>query len=108
MFRTVSGGSRDAKGKLLKHQLLGKNGNFLPNRNKINCNFVLVCMKRNLTIRLFIGILVVAVSLVLFSYARARVSGEEEPNSETGKCGKAQSEFILWQSLTHNLLISRR
>jgi hypothetical protein len=98
----------DAKGKLLKHQLLGESGNFLPNRNKINCNFVLVCMKRNLTIRLFIGILVVAVSLVLFSYARARVSGEEEPNSETGKCGKAQSEFILWQSLTHNLLISRR
>jgi hypothetical protein len=65
-------------------------------------------MKRNLTIRLFIGILVVIFSLALFSYARARVSREEEPNAETGKCGKAQSEFILWQSLTHNLLIVKR
>jgi hypothetical protein len=108
MFRAISGGSRDAKGKWLSHQLLDESGNFLTNRNKINSNFVLVCMKRNLTIRLFFGILVVAVSLVLFSYARARVSREEEPNSETGKCGKAQSEFILWQSLTHNLLISKR
>jgi hypothetical protein len=65
-------------------------------------------MQRNLTIRLFIGVLAIAFSLILFSYARARVSREEEPNGETGKCGKAQTEFILWQSLTHNLLIGRR
>ncbi len=64
-------------------------------------------MKRSLTIRLFIGTLVVALSLIFFSYVHARTSRQEEPNGETGKCesGNTQSEFILWESLTHNLLV---
>jgi hypothetical protein len=66
-------------------------------------------MKRSLTIRLFMGTLVVALSLIFFSYVHARTS-QDEPNGESGKCegGKTQSEFILWESLTHNFLIGRR
>jgi hypothetical protein len=66
-------------------------------------------MTRNLTIRLFIGILVIAASVMLFSYARAKASREEDPNCETGKCpsGNSHTEFILWESLTHNLLNAR-
>jgi hypothetical protein len=63
-------------------------------------------MKRNMTIRLLIGILVVSLSMILFSYARSRASRAEEPNGEMEKCssGKAQTEYILWETLTHNLL----
>jgi len=66
-------------------------------------------MKRSLTIRLFLGTLLVALSLILFSYVHARTS-QEEPNGDTSKCegGKSQSEFILWESLTHNFLIGRQ
>ena len=55
------------------------------------------------------GVLVIALSLILFSYVHAR-SAQEEPNGETGKCdgGKSQNEFILWESLTHNFLIGKR
>ncbi len=63
-------------------------------------------MKRILTIRLFIGVLVIAVSVMLFSYVRAKTSQEEDPTCETGKCpsGKSHTEFMLWESLVHNLL----
>jgi hypothetical protein len=55
------------------------------------------------------GTLVVALSLIFFSYVHARTS-QDEPNGESGKCegGKTQSEFILWESLTHNFLIGKR
>ena len=64
-------------------------------------------MTRNTTIRLFFGILVVALSFILFSYAHARASKEDDSNGEGGKCraGKTQTEYILWESLTHNLLV---
>jgi len=64
-------------------------------------------MKRSLTIRLFIGILVIAVSVMLFSYVRTKTSSEEDPTCETGKCpssGKSHTEFMLWESLVHTLL----
>jgi hypothetical protein len=83
---------------------------FLTGCNKIICTFVLssesIFMKRNITLRLLIGILVVSLSMILFSYAHSRVSRAEEPNGETDKCssGKAQTEYILWETLTHNLL----
>jgi hypothetical protein len=66
-------------------------------------------MKRSLTIRLFMGTLVIALSLILFSYVHARTS-QEEPTGESGKCdgSKTQNEFILWESLTHNFLIGKR
>lgn len=67
-------------------------------------------MKRNLTIRLLMCTLVIAIGLIVFSYARARASRQDDPatNGE-GKCeaGKSQSPFVLWESITHNLLISR-
>jgi hypothetical protein len=63
-------------------------------------------MKRSLTIRLFIGVLVIAVSVMLFSYVRAKTSKEEDPTCETGKCpsGTKHTEFMLLESLIHTLL----
>jgi hypothetical protein len=66
-------------------------------------------MKRILTIRLFIVILVITVSVLLFSYVRANASREEDPTCETGKCppGNSHTEFMLWESLIHTLLNAR-
>jgi hypothetical protein len=68
-------------------------------------------MKRSLTLRLFMGTLVIVFGMIAFSYAHARSSRQDNPatNGE-GKCeaGKSQSPFVLWESLTRNLLISRR
>jgi hypothetical protein len=67
-------------------------------------------MKRNKYIRLFVLVLAIALSLGLFSYVRAHNSRTEDPNCEGSKCpnGKSKSEYILWESLTHNLLVSNR
>jgi hypothetical protein len=67
-------------------------------------------MNRNKYIRLLVLFLVVSVSLVLFSYVRSRASNSEDPNCEGSKCpsGKTKTEVILWESLTHNLLLSNR
>jgi hypothetical protein len=67
-------------------------------------------MRRKMYIRLFILVLVASMSLILFSYSRSRVSSDEESNGESGKCSqkKAQTEYILWESLTHNLLSLNR
>ena len=65
----------------------------------------------NIFFRLFIVVLVAAMSVLLFSYVRARSAKAEDPCSESsGKCngGKAKSEIILLESLTHNLLVSNR
>jgi len=72
-------------------------------------------VNRNLTIRLFPRIffvtLVIAVALIVFSYAHVQASRQDDPatNGE-GKCEgtKSQSPFVLWESLTHNFLISKR
>lgn len=69
-------------------------------------------MKRNIYFRLFIVVLVASMSVLLFSYVRARSSAAKssDPCNECGKCngGKAKSEIILLESLTHNLLVSNR
>jgi hypothetical protein len=72
--------------------------------------FVHVHMIRNKYIRLFVLLLVVSVSLVLFSYVRGRASSSEDNNCEGSKCpnGKTRTEYILWESLTRNLLVSNR
>ena len=55
-------------------------------------------------VRIFFLILVASISFLLFSYSHKNVA-TGEPNCEGGKCcQKAQTEFILWESLTHNLL----
>jgi len=65
-------------------------------------------MKRTTYFRLFFLALLASLSVLLFSYVRARSSKGDEPCNESGKCsgGKARSEIILWESLTHNLLVS--
>jgi hypothetical protein len=54
--------------------------------------------------------LVIAVGLIVFTYVYARSSRQNDPatNGE-GKCegSKSQSPFVLWESLTHNFLISK-
>ncbi len=68
-------------------------------------------MKRNLYLRLFIVVLVASGSILLFSYVHARTSRTEEPCNESGNhcpSGKSKTEYILWESLTHNLLVSNR
>jgi len=67
-------------------------------------------MRSKTYIRLFFLVLVVAASLILFSYSRKKAEPNSERSSECGgsKCDKkAQSEFILWESLTRNLLSAR-
>ena len=68
-------------------------------------------MRSSTYIRLFFIILVTAASFVLFSYARTKTAvAEPERSSECGgkSCEKkTQSEFILWESLTRNLLSAR-
>lgn len=61
-------------------------------------------------IRLSALVLAVSVSLMLFSYVRARASHQDDPNNECGnKCNKkVQTEYILWESITHNLLMVKR
>jgi len=68
-------------------------------------------MRSKTYIRLFFLLLVVATSLILFSYSRKKTDPNVERSSECGgskSCDKnAQSEFILWESLTRNLLSAR-
>jgi hypothetical protein len=67
-------------------------------------------MKRRMYIRLLILVLVASMSFILFSYSRSGPSADDDVNGDSGKCGqkKVQTEYILWQSLTHNLLSLNR
>ena len=64
-------------------------------------------MKRNLYIRLVIMVVAASLSLILFAYTHTRSSQPEDCNGESGKCGarKNHTEYILWESITRNLLI---
>jgi NADH:ubiquinone oxidoreductase subunit 3 (subunit A) len=72
-------------------------------------------MKRNLLFRFFLVAFVAVASVLLLSYVHARTaqSDDTEPTNECGKqrsgsqSGKAKTEYILWEALTHNLLTSR-
>jgi hypothetical protein len=67
-------------------------------------------MKTKTYIRLFLVVLVASASLILLSYSHKNVKTNEERSTECGgkSCDqKSQSEFILWESLTRNLLSAR-
>ncbi|HTR31226.1 MAG TPA: hypothetical protein VMH27_18270 [Puia sp.] len=66
-------------------------------------------MKRNLVFRLFMGTLIILFGLIALSYTHSRASRQDDPAAANeGKCdSKCQSPFVLWESLTHNLLISK-
>ena len=65
-------------------------------------------MRTKTYIRLFFLSLVVAISFLFFSYSRRSISSLDDKNSDcgSGKCEqkKAQTEFIIWESFTRNLL----
>jgi hypothetical protein len=67
-------------------------------------------MQRRMYIRLLILVLAASMSCILFSYSRSQASTDEDANGEAGKCPqkKAQTEYILWESLTRNLLSINR
>ena len=71
-------------------------------------------MKRILNIRLFPKLLIVALAIVVgmavFSFVRARNTRSDDPNANgEGKCegSRSQSQFVLWETLTHNLLAAQ-
>jgi hypothetical protein len=66
-------------------------------------------MKRNVFFRFFLIALAATASVMLFSYVHTRTAQSEEPTNECGKqpSGKAKTEYILWEALTHNLLANR-
>ena len=67
-------------------------------------------MKTKTYIRIFLVVLVASTSLILFSYSRKKTDPNVERSTECGGKGcekKTQSDFILWESLTRNLLSAR-
>ncbi|HVV02771.1 MAG TPA: hypothetical protein VHC96_01050 [Puia sp.] len=67
-------------------------------------------MKTKTYIRILLVVLVASTSLILFSYSRKKVDTNVERSTECGGKGceqKTQSDFILWESLTRNLLSAR-
>jgi hypothetical protein len=66
-------------------------------------------MKLSLISRFVLVAVVAVASVMLLSYVHARTAQPEEPTNESGKCpsGKAKTEYILWEALTHNLLVNR-
>jgi hypothetical protein len=66
-------------------------------------------MKRSLIFRFFLVALVAVASVMLLSYVHTRTAQSEEPTNECGKrpSGKAKTEYILWEALTHSLLTNR-
>lgn len=63
-------------------------------------------MKAKTYIRVLLFILVASISLALFSYSRKNLSNGQAIPDCSGKCEqkKSQTEFILWESLSRNLL----
>lgn len=66
-------------------------------------------MKARSYLRLLFLALIASISIFLFSYSH-KSSGSGEDNCESGKCSekKSQTEFILWESITRNLLSVNR
>jgi len=68
-------------------------------------------MNKKTYIRLFLVLLTASVSLMLISYAHKDASGSNEnADCNDSKCEpkKAQTEFIIWESISRNLLSAGR
>jgi hypothetical protein len=67
-------------------------------------------MRPKTYIRLLLVILVASASFILLSYSRKNTDANTDGSTECGGKGcekKVQSDFILWESLTRNLLSAR-
>jgi hypothetical protein len=66
-------------------------------------------MRSKTYIRLFLLVLVASISFLLFSYSHKNAANADK-NEDCGNCGKcgkkkaAETEFILWESLSRNFL----
>jgi hypothetical protein len=71
-------------------------------------------MRSRTYIRILLGTLIVSVSFIFFAYSRkTSVTIQKDPDCGgklNEKCGekKAQTEFILWESISRNLLSINR
>jgi hypothetical protein len=68
-------------------------------------------MNRTAYIRIFLLALIASISLILFSYShKIPATGLENTdcNGMKSEPKKAQSEFIIWESLSRNLLSANR
>jgi hypothetical protein len=69
-------------------------------------------MKSKTYLRIFFLVLAASISFLLFSYSHkdAANANKNEDCGNCGKCGKkkAQTEFILWESLSRNFLSASR
>lgn len=67
-------------------------------------------MKSKTYLQIFLLILVASISLFLFSYSHKATTSDKEDTNGQEKCcqKKVHSEFILWESLSRNLLSASR
>ncbi|HTS43561.1 MAG TPA: hypothetical protein VMH01_04135 [Puia sp.] len=60
-------------------------------------------MKPKTYIRYFILIVIAITGLILFSYSRNNATTKESCQ-DSEKSGHRQSEFVIWESLSHSLI----
>ena len=66
-------------------------------------------MRSKTYLQIFLLILVASISFFLFSYAHKATSDKEDTNGQEKCCQKkVHSEFMLWESLSRNLLSASR
>jgi hypothetical protein len=60
-------------------------------------------MKARTYIRYFILIVIAITSLIVFSYSR-NMATSKESCQDSEKSSPRQSEFVIWESLSHSLI----
>jgi len=63
-------------------------------------------MKASVYTKIFVLVLVIFSALALVSYSRSKATSGKEDCSVSGKCNskKIQSEFMIWEAFSKNLL----
>jgi hypothetical protein len=63
-------------------------------------------MKASVYTKIFVLVLIIFSALALVSYSRSKAAPGKEDCSVSGKCSskKTQSEFMIWEAFSKNLL----
>jgi hypothetical protein len=64
-------------------------------------------MKARTSIRIFFLVIVASISLMLFASSRNKVAAKDCPDSDKCNLNPVQTEFIIWQAISHPLLGDR-
>ena len=59
-------------------------------------------MKTRIHNRLLLLVLLVSVSILLIAYNMSKLRLNRETGEENGETGRAQTEFIIWDSFSHD------